>query len=99
LRTRLKNVAQYFRTEVNRLGFDTGNSTTQIIPLIIGSESNALALSAFLEQQGVLAAAIRTPTVPWNQARIRISLSAAHTDTHIEKLLTLLEQWKKKNAD
>ncbi len=64
--------------------------TSAIIPLIIGENEKALAAQAMLKRQGILVSAIRPPTVPKGTARLRISLSAAHTDAHIEKLAEAL---------
>lgn len=85
-------------TTVNRrlreLGYDTGPSTTQIIPIIIGDETETLSLAEWLESQGMLASAIRPPTVPENSSRIRITLSSVHTERQINYLLQKLEEWK-----
>ena len=75
------------RKALHDLGYDTGNSTTHIIPVIIGDERETLAISEKLEQAGFLAIAIRTPTVPSGQSRIRLTLSAAHTQEQIQGLI------------
>ncbi len=61
-------------------------SDTHIQPLIVGSAADALSFAARLEERGLLAMPIRPPTVPNNSARIRISLSAAHTSAHVLQL-------------
>src|SRR5574343_940999 len=61
-------------------------SDTAIQPLIIGSNEAALAVMARLDEQGVWVPAIRSPTVPEGTARLRISLSAAHTLGHVDQL-------------
>ena len=66
---------------------DTGDSSTQIVPAIVGDEARALALAAALEQRGLLAVAIRPPTVPAGTSRLRIALSAAHRDGDIDQLI------------
>ncbi len=65
-------------------------SDTAIQPLIIGRNEDALAVMAALDAQGVWVPAIRPPTVPEGTARLRISLSAAHTVEHIDQLLAAL---------
>jgi 8-amino-7-oxononanoate synthase len=65
-------------------------SDTAIQPLVIGSNADALAVMARLDEQGVWVPAIRPPTVPEGTARLRISLSAAHTSEHIDRLLDAL---------
>jgi 8-amino-7-oxononanoate synthase len=65
-------------------------SRTAIQPLVIGSNADALAVMARLDEQGVWVPAIRPPTVPEGTARLRISLSSAHTFAHIDELCKAL---------
>ncbi len=65
-------------------------SPTAIQPLIVGRNESALHLMAALERQGVWVPAIRPPTVPVGTARLRISLSASHTLSHIDQLVDAL---------
>jgi 8-amino-7-oxononanoate synthase len=65
-------------------------SETAIQPLVIGGNEEALAVMARLDEQGVWVPAIRPPTVPVGTARLRISLSAEHTEAHIDQLLAAL---------
>ena len=67
-------------------------SQTAVQPLIIGSNQAALALSEYLQTVGILVPAIRPPTVPLGTARLRISLSAAHTLQNIEQLIHAIHQ-------
>lgn len=87
-----------FRNTIRKIGFDTGPSTSQIVPLIVGSEEKTLELSKWLKQNGILTTAIHPPTVPQNSSRLRITLSAAHTEVHIEKLISALKNWKKQHG-
>lgn len=82
-----------FRQSLQQLGFNTGPSSTQIIPVIIGDEKRTLELAGYLKKQGILATPIRPPTVPRESSRIRITLSASHSDEDIEKLLTSLKNF------
>jgi len=66
-------------------------SPTAIQPLVIGENAPALALAAALEREGIRIAAIRPPTVPVGTARLRITLSAAHTEEDIARLAQALE--------
>ncbi|MEJ0046654.1 MAG: dethiobiotin synthase [Rhodospirillales bacterium] len=68
-----------------RIGIDTAGSTTQIVPALVGDAAAALALADALRARGVLAVAIRPPTVPAATSRIRFALSAAHDAAAIEK--------------
>jgi len=82
----LKN-SQKTRDAFREAGLDVCRSSTQIIPVVIGSEKAALSASSALEEQGVLATAIRPPTVPKGSSRIRFSLSAAHTGADVDFLI------------
>ncbi|WP_439891210.1 8-amino-7-oxononanoate synthase [Ralstonia sp. 25C] len=74
-----------------RFGWQWMPSPTAIQPIVIGENAPALALAAALEREGIRIAAIRPPTVPVGTARLRITLSAAHTDVDIERLAQALE--------
>ncbi len=76
--------------ESARLPWALWPSPTAIQPLVIGSNEQALAVMQSLDAQGVWVPAIRPPTVPAGTARLRISLSAAHTAGHVEQLLRAL---------
>jgi 8-amino-7-oxononanoate synthase len=65
-------------------------SRTAIQPLLQGDAGRALEASRTLEAQGLLVVAIRPPTVPQGQARLRITLTAAHEDAHVDRLLDAL---------
>jgi len=67
-------------------------SATAIQPVIVGESARAVALSARLREAGLLVPAIRPPTVPQGTARLRISLSAAHTRVQVESLVSALAQ-------
>ncbi|CAB3924510.1 8-amino-7-oxononanoate synthase [Achromobacter aegrifaciens] len=57
------------------------------MPAIVGDEARALALASGLEQRGLLAVAIRPPTVPAGTSRLRVTLSAAHRDVDVARLI------------
>ena len=94
-RQRLHKNADHLRSSLQGLGFSTGDSTTQIIPVIIGSEKETIAVSIFLEENGVLAMPIRPPTVGKGESRLRLSLSARHTQDHLDQLIELFIKWTK----
>lgn len=93
-RKKLSSNAGRVRKELNGMGWDTGNSGSQIIPVVVGPEQKALALSSWLLENGILAVAIRPPSVPEGGSRIRISLCAGHSDTHIDRLLDTFDRFK-----
>jgi 8-amino-7-oxononanoate synthase len=76
--------------ELRRLGFDTGNTASPIIPVILGDSAKVMKFSHRLMEKGILAVAIRPPTVPKGSARLRISLNAAHTEEDISRLIDAL---------
>jgi len=84
-----ERVAQ-FRQGATALGLPLLASTTPIQPLLAGSAVRALAWSRHLDDQGILVTPIRPPTVPEGQARLRITLSAAHSEAQVERLLRAL---------
>ena len=63
-----------------------------IIPIVVGSEDRALAASEALARQGILVPAIRPPTVPPGTSRLRVTVSAAHTDEDLDRLFEALGQ-------
>ncbi|MDR8392328.1 8-amino-7-oxononanoate synthase [Aliifodinibius sp. S!AR15-10] len=92
-RSRYHRAIKRLKEHIKQHGYDTGLSTTQIIPIIIGDEEETLALSDFMKKQGILATAIRPPTVPEASSRIRITLSSNHTQEHIDRLIQTLRRW------
>ena len=75
--------ADYFRSMLHAAGLDTLQSQSQIIPIVIGENDKAVAASLRLREEGIIAAAIRPPTVPAGSARLRISITLAH---HVDDL-------------
>ncbi|MGQ9889115.1 MAG: glycine C-acetyltransferase [Aggregatilineales bacterium] len=90
--TRLWENAEFFRTEMQRLGFDTGPSQTPIVPVMLGEAALAQQFSRELFEAGVFAMAIGYPTVPQGKARIRVMNSAAHSRADLEQALAAFEQ-------
>ncbi|MCK0153560.1 8-amino-7-oxononanoate synthase [Alcanivorax sp. S6407] len=94
-RQKLAALITRFRAGVGELGYTLMASQTPIQPILIGSDSDAMALSAALREKGFLITAIRPPTVPEGEARLRVTLSAAHELADVDALLTALESAKK----
>jgi 8-amino-7-oxononanoate synthase len=90
-REHLQNLITRFRHGAEQLGMQLLPSPTPIQPLLIGGSEQALALSAALRRHGIYVSAIRPPTVPKGTARLRITLSAAHSEAHVDHLLSALE--------
>lgn len=91
-REHLRSLIGRFRQGASDLGLTLADSATPIQPLILGSAARANAAAATLRRAGLLVPAIRPPTVPAGLARLRISLSAAHTLDHVDRLLEALSK-------
>jgi 8-amino-7-oxononanoate synthase len=91
-RERLRGLIVRFREGARRIGLQVCESRTPIQPILLGDSQRALAWSAELRRQGVLVTAIRPPTVPDDAARLRVTLSAAHTAAQVETLLDVLNE-------
>jgi 8-amino-7-oxononanoate synthase len=80
------------RDGLRKLGFDIPRGAGPIMPIIVGENEKALKMSEKLLEEGVLVVAIRPPTVPKGTARLRLSVSAAHTDADVEKLFNAFKK-------
>lgn len=89
-REHLTRLINWFRAEAKALDLPLMDSPTAIQPLLIGDSEQAIAFSNALKEQHILVTAIRPPTVPKGSARLRITLSAAHTEDQLQQLLTAL---------
>lgn len=90
-REKLRALIAQFRQGAIQLGCDLMDSETAIQPIVIGDVKTALEWGQKLEQQGILVGVIRPPTVPEGSARLRITLSAEHSEKDIERLLSALD--------
>lgn len=92
LRANLNHLIAYLKNNLKLNKWQLLASDTPIQPLIVGGNLEALALSEYLQTCGILVPAIRPPTVPVGTARLRISLSAAHTLEDVKKLVLAIHQ-------
>ena len=83
---------RYFKGALAKLGFDIGNSTTPITPVIAGSGERAMKLSDRLFEEGVFAQGIGYPTVPEAKSRVRTIVTAAHSVTDLDKAVEAFEK-------
>ncbi|MEW8283146.1 MAG: 8-amino-7-oxononanoate synthase [Candidatus Thiodiazotropha taylori] len=90
-RERLTQLIGRFRQAGEAMGLPLMPSETPIQPLLTGSAEQALQWSRQLEEKGILVTAIRPPTVPEGQARLRITFSANHTERQLDRLLDALQ--------
>jgi 8-amino-7-oxononanoate synthase len=92
LRSHLHGLIERLREGLADLPWRLMPSDTAIQPLLVGDNKEALALSEGLRERGIWVAAIRPPTVPQGTARLRITLSAAHSEADVERLIGALHE-------
>lgn len=90
-RDQLKQLVARFRMGASQLGFQLMQTDSAIQPILIGNSQKAVDISEALLNQGFLVSAIRPPTVPKGEARLRITFSANHKEQHIDQLLDALD--------
>jgi 8-amino-7-oxononanoate synthase len=91
-REHLQQLIQRFRRGAEQIGLQLCDSQTAIQPLLIGDAGLALRWSEQLAARGIWIGAMRPPTVPVNSSRLRITLSAAHNEAQVDRLLTALAE-------
>ncbi len=94
----LLNRAAHFREKLQAAGFQTGGSASQIIPLIGGDNHKTLRWSQRLKEHGILAVAIRPPTVPPGTARLRLSVTLDHSPEDLDHAADILVQDARKEG-
>lgn len=91
-REHLAALIRQFREGAQEIGLELMDSPTPIQPIVIGDSAKALRLSHMLRERGLLVTAIRPPTVPAGSARLRVTLSAAHSEAQVQLLLNALAE-------
>ncbi len=91
-RERVLALTQRFRSAARECRLPLAPSSTPIQPILLGSAAAALSASRGLLERGFWVAAIRPPTVPRNTARLRVTLSAAHTESQVDALVEALSR-------
>ncbi|HKJ77484.1 MAG TPA: 8-amino-7-oxononanoate synthase [Gammaproteobacteria bacterium] len=91
-RDHLQALVARFRAGAAALGLELMESETPIQPVVLGETARAVAWSDALWQRGILVTAIRPPTVPDGTARLRVTLSAAHDEAQVDRLLEALSE-------
>jgi glycine C-acetyltransferase len=92
----LRQNISYMMMNLKKRGFDTGNSESAIIPIIVGDEIKLRDMTRELHEQGIFANAVSYPAVPKHLSRIRLSLMSTHTREDIDEVLQALEISAKK---
>jgi len=90
-REHLQTLIKLFREGANELGLELMPSNTAIQPILVGDAKEALHMSERLKKLGIMVTAIRPPTVPQGTARLRVTLSAAHSEQQVLQLLDALK--------
>jgi len=99
-REHLNRLIRQFRHGAEQIGLQLMDSFTPIQPIMVGDSGRAMQLSRRLRERGLLVTAIRPPTVPAGSARLRVTLSAAHTEAQVQLLLNALEDcWRELEPD
>ncbi|OPZ05288.1 MAG: 8-amino-7-oxononanoate synthase 2 [candidate division BRC1 bacterium ADurb.BinA364] len=88
----LQRRAAEFRAELVQSAFDLGDSSTQILPILVGGNETALAFSRRLRQRDMIAIAVRPPTVPPGRARLRLSVTLAHEPNDLRRAARILRE-------
>lgn len=92
----IRNTANRFREQLNNEGWQTHTFDSQIVPIILGDPEDALELRNKLLEHGVLAGAVRPPTVPQNSSRLRFSFHAGVNEEKVEEIISLMKSWKQR---
>ncbi len=91
-RARLMDSSAFLISELRKNGFDTAGSDSQIVPVLLGPNDMAVQFSEYLRARGFGVRAIRPPTVPAGKARLRLSLTAKHSEDILAELVAVLVQ-------
>lgn len=91
-REHLAALIRKFRLGAEQIGLRLMDSPTPIQPIMVGDSAKAVELSRMLRERGLLVTAIRPPTVPAGSARLRVTLSAAHSEAQVQLLLNALAE-------
>ncbi len=91
-RERLWRIVNRMHAEYRRLGFDTGNSTTPVIPIVLGDEMLVFEFWRRLLEAGIFVNPVRPPAVPQGRALLRTSYMATHTDEQMDYVLEAFER-------
>jgi 8-amino-7-oxononanoate synthase len=89
---RVNEIGEYMRTHLHQLGFDTGNSVTPVVPVVIGDDMKAIMIWKTLFESGVYVNVVVSPAVPEGRQLLRTSYMAIHTDEQLNRVLEVFEQ-------
>ena len=89
-RAHLREMSGRLRERLKGVGFDVGQSASQIVPVMVGDAGRAVAISGALWDRGIFVPVIRPPSVPRGSSRLRVRQTSGHTEEHIERLAAAL---------
>jgi 7-keto-8-aminopelargonate synthetase-like enzyme len=89
-RKQLLEITAYMKRELLALGFDTGDSDSPVIPIVVGDDLRAMRMVKRLHEEGVFVNCVISPAVPEGRAMIRTSYMATHTRAHLDRALEAL---------
>lgn len=95
---KLRDNVAYARKGISEVGFEVIESPTAICPIIVGDTAKAIAMSNELLDMGVFVIGFGYPVVPEGTARLRVQISAAHEQAHLDRLIGALAELKKKHG-
>ena len=91
-RKRLWETTHYMKKELSGMGYDTGDSASPVIPIVVGDDMNAYTMVMRLQEEGVFANPVVSPAVPPGRAMLRTSYMATHTQEHLDRSLVALRK-------
>lgn len=94
-RKKLEEKSRWLKNELQYLGWPCGNSSSHIIPIILGSSEETLSLSEYLTENGVLAMTLSPPSVPPGTSRIRLIINSLHQTNQLTMLIDTLRKFRK----
>ena len=92
----IRAAAYRFRERLEQDGWQTNDFDSQIVPVIVGDPKDALELRNKLLEHGILAGAVRPPTVPQNSSRLRFSFHSGIGEDQVDAIMTIMNAWKQK---
>jgi glycine C-acetyltransferase len=98
LRDRLEENTRYFKAGLDRIGLKYKNGESAIVPVMLGDAKLSQVMADALLQEGIYVIGFFFPVVPKGQARIRVQLSAAHTQDHLDRAIAAFEKVARKHG-
>jgi len=93
LQVPLGHEQNYFKKALDDYGFNTMSSSSQIMPILIGSIKDTMAFSKYLFENGIFVTGIRPPTVPAGKCRIRTTMMASHLKSDLERVVKIFRKY------